>query len=161
MVKYGVDSFEMFPLEFVDEELISERELWWMKHLNSLSRHKGYNLRSDSSSGMHVHDETRKKISNRIRKEWEDGKRDGHSEKLKESWKNRDRVAQGKTLSTTLTKYSYVVTYEDGHIEYCSYKELQGKGLSNVIAKFHKKKSNLEIFKNVTIERIFIHESEA
>lgn len=160
MIKYGVDSFEMFPLEFVDEEHISERELWWMQHLNSLNQNKGYNLRSDSSSGMHVHDETRKKISRRVKKEWEDGKRNGHSDKLKEAWKNRDRAEQGRTLSATLTKYSYIVTHEDGHVETYSYRELQENGLSNVIAKFHKKKSSIEKFKNVTIERVFIHESK-
>lgn len=159
MVKYGVDTFEMFPLEFVDETVIAERELWWMNYLDSLNRHKGYNLRSDSSTGMHTHDDTKQKISERLKREWEQGIRSGHSDKLKESWKSRDRVAQGKMFSASLTKYSYVVTKDDGTTDVCTYKELQGLGLSNVIAKFHKKKSNLEKFKGVTIERVLVNES--
>lgn len=160
MIKYGVDAFEMFPLEFVDESIISERELWWMNHFNSLNRHKGYNLRSDSSTGMHTHDETKRKISQRLKREWKQGLRNGHSDKLKENWKSRDRSAQGKMFSASLTKYSYIVTKDDGTTDVCSYKELKELGLSNVIAKFHKKKSNFEKFKTVTVERVVVNESE-
>lgn len=161
MVKYGVESFEMFPLEFTDEDIIAERELWWMQHLDSLNRNKGYNLRSDSSTGMRAHDDTKRKISERLKREWEQGLRDGHSDKLKASWKTRDKVAQGRAFSTYLTKYSYVVTHEDGSSSAYCYRELQELGLSNVVAKFHKKKSNLEKFKNVTIERVLVNESKA
>jgi group I intron endonuclease len=154
MVKHGVESFEMFPLEFTDDESIAERELWWMHHLNSLNRNKGYNLRSDSSTGMIVHDNTKKLISERLKREWAEGKRDGHSAKLKKSWDGRNRNEQGKLFSKTLTKYKYVVTYEDGRTETYLYKELEDRGFSNVLAKFHGKKSNRESFKNVVIERI-------
>ena len=161
MIKYGIEAFNMFPLEFTDEENISERELWWMNHLNSLNRHLGYNLRSDSSSGMHVHDDTKRKISERLKQEWKSGVRDGHSDKLKEAWKSRDRDMQSKTFSRTLTKYSYIVTLEDGTSDVYCYRELKDLNLSNVISKFHNKKSNIEKYKGVTIERILINEGEA
>lgn len=158
MIKHGVDAFEMFPLEFVDDNVIAERELWWMHHLDSLNKNKGYNLRSDSSSGMHVHADTRKKISDRLRQEWQQGFRDGHSEKMKQSWQKRDRLSQSKTMTKSLTKYVYVVTNEDGTIVKCSYKDLKDLGLRSVLSKFFKKKSNFEKFKNVTVERVLLNE---
>jgi group I intron endonuclease len=161
MVKYGCESFVMFPLEFCEFDDLSEKELWWMHHLDSLNRYKGYNLRSDSSSGMVVHNDTKQKISDRLKREWESGVRSGHSQKLKEAWKTRDRLAQGKLLSRNLTKYSYIVTFENGDVKKQSYSDLVDAGLSNVLAKFHKKKSNLEKFKGVTVERVLLNESQA
>lgn len=67
--KYGEENFEYFILELVDkslsnfEELMRDRELYWIEKYDSTNRDKGYNLRKDSSSGCIVHEETRKKIS--------------------------------------------------------------------------------------------------
>jgi group I intron endonuclease len=160
MMKHGADAFDMFPLEFVDVENLAERELWWMHKLNSLDRHKGYNLRSDSSTTMIAHEDTRKKISDRLKKEWDSGIRDNHSAKLKASWSTRDRVSQSKLLSKTLTKYSYVVTFPNGVRLSKNYSGLKDLGLQNVIAKFHKKNSNCESFKNCIVERVLINEGE-
>jgi hypothetical protein len=109
---------------------------------------------------MVIHDDTKQKISERLKCEWENGVRSGHSQKLKESWKTRDRLAQGKLLSRSLTKYSYIVTFENGDVKKHSYSNLVDAGLSNVVAKFHKKKSNLEKFKGVTVERVLLNESQ-
>lgn len=60
--KYGWDSFEISILEtfeHVDEELIAQRELYWMMFYGTFDRKCGYNLRYDSSTGMIVHEETR------------------------------------------------------------------------------------------------------
>lgn len=155
MLKYGVDSFEMFPLEFVDDCLnIDERELFWMSKLNTLDQRKGYNLRSDSSTSMIVHVETRRKISERVKREWASGVRDGHSDKMKHSWTTRDKGKQRQTFSKTLTKYQYVITNADGSQDVLLYKELVDRGFKNVVAKFHKHKSTKESFKGVTIERV-------
>ena len=57
--KYGVDGFKFDVVEIVPrcDKLLSEKELWWMLELNSLT--EGFNLRKDSSSGMEVHYKTR------------------------------------------------------------------------------------------------------
>lgn len=63
--KYGRDNFEYFVVEYLDldEKLLSARELYWMNYYESLNPKKGYNKRYDSSTGMIVHESTRKKLS--------------------------------------------------------------------------------------------------
>lgn len=158
--KYGVDSFIMFPLEFVPLEQLSEKELWWMQNLDSLNRHKGYNLRSDSSTAMITHDDTRKKISARLKNEWQNGIRDGHSQKLKDSWETRDRSFQSSVMSKALTKYQYFIEYPNGVVLVKNYQQLKELGLQNVVAKFHKKNSNKELFKHCIVERVLLNESQ-
>lgn len=60
--KYEEDKFEYFVLEYLnlDEQLLKERELFWIETYNSTDRKVGYNLRKDSSTNMVCHDETRK-----------------------------------------------------------------------------------------------------
>lgn len=61
--KYGIESFVFEVIEIVCAEhraTLAERELHWMAVFASTDRRFGYNLRADSSSGMIVHDETRK-----------------------------------------------------------------------------------------------------
>ena len=47
----------------MNEDLLRERELYWMRKFNSTDRRYGYNLRMDSSTSMIVHEETRKRLS--------------------------------------------------------------------------------------------------
>lgn len=63
--KYGDESFVYCVLEYLDvnEDLLRERELYWMQKFNSTDRRCGYNLRMDSSTNMIVHEETRKRLS--------------------------------------------------------------------------------------------------
>ena len=64
--KQGIDNFTFTVVEEfdkIDEDLISERELFWMLHFKSTERDHGYNLRADSSTRMIVHDDTRERIS--------------------------------------------------------------------------------------------------
>ena len=56
---------------------------------------------------------TSSKISNRLKKEWSSGVRDGHSSKLVKAWSNRDREFQSCVMSKALTKYYYTI---DGDI---------------------------------------------
>lgn len=61
--KYGWKAFITEVIETfnnVNEELIAERELYWMDQFKTCDRNHGYNLRRDSSTGMIVSDETRK-----------------------------------------------------------------------------------------------------
>ena len=60
--KYGLDNFEFTILEVlpeIDEQVLRDRELYWMDFYRSCERDFGYNLRRDSSTASFVHDETR------------------------------------------------------------------------------------------------------
>lgn len=66
--KYGEDNFDYYVLEYLnlDENLLRDRELYWMQKYNSTDRKHGYNLRMDSSTNMIVHQETKDKLSKTI-----------------------------------------------------------------------------------------------
>jgi group I intron endonuclease len=161
--KYGHDSFEYFVLEFLEEDeiLVSEKELYWMKIYDSLNPLKGYNLRSDSNSKMIVHQKTKDKISNRLKKEWIEGKRVNHSKKLSDNWKsNPERLEkQSQVMSKNLTKYKYkLYNLEEQFIEECDFKRLNELQLQNCQATFHKKRINKIKFKHYFIERLTIED---
>lgn len=63
--KYGSENFKYFVIEYLEfnENLLKERELYWIQFYNTLDRSIGYNLRLDSETKMVVHEETRKKLS--------------------------------------------------------------------------------------------------
>lgn len=63
--KYSEDSFGFEYTEVLDEneELLAERELFWMKEYNSLDREFGYNLRYDSDTRCFVSSETKLLLS--------------------------------------------------------------------------------------------------
>ena len=66
--KYGEDNFEYYLLEKFDfnnpdlEQLLSEKELCWMKELDSLNPEKGYNLRWDSQGKCFAQKKQKKKL---------------------------------------------------------------------------------------------------
>lgn len=158
VLKDGVDSFEFTVLEFCDDtEEAAVQELYWMMHLGTLDRNFGYNLRADTTTGMITHPETSKKISDRLKKEWESGKRNGHSEKLKDSWQFRDRKTQSKQFSKSLTRYEYCVYLETG-IRVVLYEELVSMGFKNAIAGFHRKQCDDITYKGVRIVRRNVEE---
>lgn len=96
--KYGKDSFDYFVLEYlpINEELVAERELYWMQQYNSTDRNFGYNLRQDSSTKMIVHDETKELLSNinsgegnpNFNNKWSDEKKKYMSELKKQQYKD-------------------------------------------------------------------------
>lgn len=156
--KYGIENFEFFVIEYIDNlDLISDRELYWIDYYNTTDSSKGYNLRRDSSTNMIVHSKTSKKISNRLKKEWKEGLRNNHSEKLKKSWKDNHsrKQQQSEIMSKNLTKYSYnLYDNQMTFIKNVFYNELQEMKLQNVIATMFKKKSNKVLFKGYYIEKI-------
>jgi len=159
--KGGLEDFEFFPLEFAPIEALAEKEFFWILRLRANERDYGYNLRLDSSTGMIASAETKLKISNTIRKQWADGMRDGHSEKLKADWAanpNR-RVKQSDLFSKTLTRYSYEITSPDGAVEVCNYKRLKDLGLKNVIANFHRTKRDDVMCKGYRVRRITLEKA--
>lgn len=157
--KYGVENFNFEILEELElnEDLLKERELYWMDFYQSYEYCCGYNLRRDSETKMITHEKTSKKISERLKKEWKEGVRKNHSDKLKKKWEGNEerKKRQGDLLSKILTKYSYnLYTTEKEFIKNVLYKELIELGLKNCIATFHKKKLNTITFKGYIIERV-------
>ena len=68
--KYGRKNFTYYFTEYIQNEnivefneLLSDRELYWMKELDSLNRNKGYNIRYDSEGKCFVSDETKELMS--------------------------------------------------------------------------------------------------
>lgn len=159
MLKHGIESFTFRIIEMCEYEDMFERENFWMDYFNSHDRSLGYNLRKDSlGGGMETHPETSKKISDRLKKEWESGVRSEHSDKLKLSWGNRDREAQGRLFTEIKTKYKYLVTNNDVELTLL-YKGLVDLGLKNVVAKFCKHQKDVVNFKGFRIERIKVNDS--
>lgn len=159
MIKYGIDKFTFVVIEICSDDVIQEREFFWMNYFNSTNRNKGYNLRMDESGMMVVHESTRKKISERLKREWAEGRRSDHSDKLKLSWLDQNkRDRQSVILSKIKTKYKYHVISCGIINKIVYYNELKQMKLHGCLSKFAKYKTNLVYFKNFRIERIIIDE---
>lgn len=159
--KYGLENFRYYIIENFEElndDLLKERELFWINYYSTTNSDKGYNLRRDSSTNMIIHEKTRKKISKRLKKEWKNGVRKNHSKKLKESWKNRDNEKQAKLFRKTLTKYCYYVYKNNNLIGKVFYKDLVKMNLRNVVGKFSEKNKDCVDFKGYKIKRIRIED---
>ena len=159
IAKYGYKNFDISIIELCKVEELSSKELHWMEFYNTIDSNFGYNLRKDTCSGMIPHPSTRKKMSNRLKKEWALGKRNNHGLKLKESWSNNEirKKEQSIIMSKNLTKYKYKLYLLDGSFfKTISYSELKKLKLSNCLATFYKKKSDKINFKEYIIERIKI-----
>jgi group I intron endonuclease len=143
MEKFGFENFNFITLEECSEEFLFEKEFFWIESLKTCDDVFGYNLRRDCPEGMITHEKTSKKISNRLKKEWSNGLRSLHGEKLKDNWKNNTyrKDTQSKLLSKTLTKYEYVVI-KDSVETIVNYKGLVELNLQTVLSNFHRRKSD-------------------
>lgn len=89
--KYGRENFSYYVIEYIFDEdkdilenKLKERELYWIEHLDTLNREKGYNLRLDSEGKCIVSDETREKCrESQIERFSDENVRKEMSEKLK------------------------------------------------------------------------------
>lgn len=165
--KYGIENFDYYLVEKFDknlecpelEKLLYEKELYWMKELDSLNKEKGYNLRYDSEGKCYCSEETSKKITNRLKKEWESGIRDKHSDKLKEYWEtcgDERKKQQSKIMSKNKTKYIYIIYDPDGNLitENGNYDTLKKINLHKAApSAFSKKKCDEVICKKYKIIR--------
>ncbi len=63
--KYGRDNFRYEVLEYTEDndDILKERELFYMKKFNSTDRNFGYNLRLDTSTNCILPEETKKRMS--------------------------------------------------------------------------------------------------
>lgn len=156
MNKYGFDSFLFYALEECDSDILADRELWWMLRLRTTEREYGYNLRLDSSTSTEVSEDTKALISKRVRKEWSDGKRASHSDKMKINWRERSpeaRIKQSNVMRATLTKYRYTIEDSAGGRREVLYSELRDMHLHSVLSSFHRKGVNKVELKGYTISR--------
>ena len=162
--KYGEENFEYYLVERFDESLenleniLSERELYWMKELDSLNREKGYNLRWDSQGKCYCSDETKEKIGKRAKKDWENGCHANHSDKLKEYWKDNieRRKQQSKLMSETKTKWIYTIYDPEGNLitDNGNYNTLKDLGIaSGALCAFSTKKCDDIITKKYRVIR--------
>lgn len=101
--KYGESAFENFILEECGEEILMEREKYWIEKYNSLDRNFGYNILPAEMSaptffGRKHSDETKKKMSESATGRlgsW-NGRKHTEEEKLKISIGNRGRKQSEK-----------------------------------------------------------------
>jgi group I intron endonuclease len=103
--KYGLENFNREVLEEVDNYLLEEREIYWIKFYNSTNLEIGYNLTIGGNSKYgrkigHMSDETKKKISESIIKYFSENegpfKNKNHSDETKEKISNK---LKGRKLS--------------------------------------------------------------
>ena len=96
--KYGLDNFKRDILEEVDNELLEEREIYWIKMYGSNNLEIGYNLTIGGNSKYgrkigNMSDETKKKISESVSKYLKENghpfKDKNHSEETKQKIKNK------------------------------------------------------------------------
>lgn len=163
ILKHGWKNFEYFVIEYINEDEnleknLSEKELYWILKLNALDKNIGYNLRLDSKTKCICSEETKLKISNRLKKEWANGSRNGHSEKMKLNWKNNKKRSkqQSELFSKIKTKYYYEVYKNDQLLETCEYKRLNELGLAaSCFSHFHRfKEDNEHICKGFLVKRL-------
>lgn len=105
--KYGKNSFSYIVLEYLplNEEIISHKEIEYIDKYESLNPKKGYNKRYDSSTGLIVSEETRKKLSNSQKLRFqnpEERKKCSHN-----FYKNNPEIAKamGKKVANIIRKY--------------------------------------------------------
>jgi len=79
--RYGEDVFIFKPIEFVKETLLNDREKFWSEHFSK--RTDLYNFVIGRKNKI-VDDETKRKISNKIKKLWEKGVYDLSEEEREE-----------------------------------------------------------------------------
>lgn len=151
--KYGEDNFEYYIVEKFDsddenlEKLLADRELFWMKELDSLNKEKGYNLRWDSQGKCFCSEETKRKVGERAKKDWENGCHDDHSNKMKEYWKNNEerKKQQSEIMSKNKTKWIYTIYDPEGNLisDNADYSLLKELGLNTAaLSAFSKHKCN-------------------
>lgn len=95
--KHGRKNFEYSVIEYLefDENVLKERELFWMEFYNSLNRKKGYNLRKDAKTNCEVTKETREKCRiSQIKRFEDDNERKKIGESTKKFWKENPDIKE-------------------------------------------------------------------
>ena len=93
--KYGENSFTFELLEECDQNVLNEREIYWMKFFDSLNRNKGYNLEPGGCANKNLSIETINKIS--------ETKKNNVTDEFREKMKHMHRGI--KQLKTATSKH--------------------------------------------------------
>lgn len=70
--KYGGDSFKFYVLEMCESKQLDEKESYYINLYDSMNRANGYNLRSGGQNSNYVSSETKKKLSESLKRHFED-----------------------------------------------------------------------------------------
>lgn len=109
--KYGRENFEYIVIEYLekDENLLKEKELYWIDYYNSTNKEFGYNLRLDTSTNCIVSQDTRNLQSVNRKKRYSENPelRTKVSENTSLFWKNNpDKLAiMAEKVSAKIRKY--------------------------------------------------------
>lgn len=69
--KYGADNFSFYVLEYCPEDLLDEKEIYYIELYDTMCRDSGYNLKSGGQKTSNSYsEETRKKLSDSIKKSY-------------------------------------------------------------------------------------------
>ena len=113
--KYGRENFKYYVLEYCEknEELLKERELYWILYYDTINRDKGYNLRLDTSTKMIVSEETRKRLSEAQKKRFSVPlERIKLSERGKLIWLDEDRKQAMRDKLKIINSKHYFLQYD-------------------------------------------------
>lgn len=97
MKKHGAEAFEFIVLEYCSEQNLDEREVYWIEELDSLYPN-GYNLSSGGGALHSHHPETRKKMSENMKKRYAEGKHIFSSEEFQLEQSRRQKELSSKGL---------------------------------------------------------------
>lgn len=87
--KYGQNDFIFYVLEYCEIARLDEREIHYINLYDTLNRDNGYNLTSGGQFKKQYSDDTRNKLSNSIKKSYEDpNRREIQSINALNQWKN-------------------------------------------------------------------------
>jgi group I intron endonuclease len=120
--KYGENNFEFLILEECNENLLVEREGYWIEHHKSWNRDHGYNLNRYVDDRIIMSEETRQLMSEATKQSWQDPKirtirceamkecitpekRKALAEARRKDYLNEDyRIERSKTMTQTWKK---------------------------------------------------------
>ena len=114
LIEYGLSSFVVDIVESynnISDKDLKNKETYFMNLYDSLNPNKGYNIRQDIDGHCICADSTREIKRKQTSEQWKLGLRAGHSDKLKNYWKenNDRRKQQSSIMSANKTKYTYEV----------------------------------------------------
>ena len=113
--KYGIDNFKIRVLEECGEDILSEREIYWIKKLDTYNR--GYNATTGGESNCNIREDVKEKISQsmselersdewinnvskRLKEKIESGEKWGFMLCKNEGGKHCKRKVQGTNITT-------------------------------------------------------------
>ena len=110
--KYGEDVFDYSILEVLNNtnrNFLNQRELFWMRLLDTINPSKGYNLRQDTLDGLVVHKLTKQLMAHKTKLRYaNDDERIKTGRKSKQFWDENPLVKENMRRKLELKKSKYV-----------------------------------------------------